>query len=178
MTKKSLRQLAELIANLSIVRFFFRLLIRVIEILGRGWGFFRIRAIVALPAGSTCHYSVQFKYPENIVFSGPVMINPDCVFGSMAPIVLGSQVRLSQGVHIETASLDLNSDLPYKHIAKPISIGDGVWIGAHSIVLGGVTIGANSVVGAGVVVSHSIPPGSIVVGMGVRQINKKADYRK
>lgn len=176
--KKLLRPLAERCARFFPVRILFRALARALELFGKCWGFFRVRAILPVPFGSSCHWSVQFKYPENIKFSGPVMMSPGCVLGAKAPIVLGSQVRLSQGVHIETASLDLNSGLPYKHVAKPISIGEGVWIGAHSIVLGGVTIGANAVIGAGVVVSRSVPPGAIVVGMGAREIAKKTDYKK
>lgn len=145
---------------------------------GKAWGFLRVRALLPIPPNSSCHWTVQFKYPENIQIGGPVMISPGCVLGAKAPIILGSQVRLSQGVHIETASLDLNSGLPYKHVAKPIAIGDGVWLGAHVIVLGGVTIGANAVVGAGVVVSKDIPDGAIVVGNGFRLIDKKSDYAK
>ncbi len=174
--KKLSRQLAERTARFFVVRVLVCVLISILELFGRWWGFFRVRAILPVTAGSSIHRSVQFKFPENVSFSGPVMMSPGCVLGAKAPIALGSQVRLSQGVHIETASLDLNSGLPYKHVAKPISIGDGVWIGAHSIVLGGVTIGENAVIGAGVVVSRSVPSGAIVIGMGVREISKKLDY--
>lgn len=175
--KRLFRQLVERFARLYLVQGVVQTFIATGELFFKGWGFFRVRAILSVPPGSSCHWSVQFKYPENISLAGPVMISPGCVFGAKAPISLGNQVRLSQGVHIETASLDLNSGLPYKHIAKPISIGDGVWIGAHSIVLGGVTIGANAVIGAGVVVSRSVPSGAIVVGMGTREIVKKLDYK-
>ena len=178
MIKRILRPLAERCARFALVRVFVRALIRAFEFIGKAWGFFRVRAVLSVPVGSSCHWSVQFKYPENISFSGPVMMSPGCVLGAKAPITFGKQVRLSQGVHIETASLDLNSGLPYQHVSKPVSIGDGVWIGAHSIVLGGVTIGANAVIGAGVVVSRSVPPGAIVVGMGVREIARKVDYGK
>jgi maltose O-acetyltransferase len=104
------------------------------------------------------------------------MISPGCVLGAKAPISLGSHVRLSQGVHIETASLDLNAPLPYPHIARPVAIGDGVWIGAHSIVLAGVRIGDNAVIGAGTVVSKDVPAAAIVVGSGMRMIDRKEKY--
>src|SRR5829696_5257247 len=45
-------------------------------------------------------------------------------------------------------------------VAKPVDIGDGVWIGARAIVLKGVTIGDDSVIGAGAVVTKSVPPHS------------------
>ncbi len=50
-------------------------------------------------------------------------------------------------------------------IAKPITIGNNVWIGAGSTILAGVEIGDNTVIGAGSVVKKSIPAN--VVAMGV-----------
>lgn len=48
--------------------------------------------------------------------------------------------------------------------SKPIKICDGVFIGAHSIILKGVTIGENSIVGAGSVVTKDVPPNQIWAG--------------
>ncbi|WP_080675510.1 acyltransferase [Pseudomonas kilonensis] len=174
--KNTLKNIAEFIFRLSIIRCFFRALIALGDGFGRFWTFARARSLLDIPKGSNCHWSVVFKYPENIRFSGRVMLSPGCVIGAMSPVSFGNEVRLSQGVHIETASLDLNGELPYKHIAKPITIEEGVWIGAHSIILAGVTIGKNSVIGAGVVVSKSIPENSIVVGPGFRFIERKEKY--
>jgi len=53
-------------------------------------------------------------------------------------------------------------------VIRPVEIGDRVWIGARAIILKGVTIGHDSVIGAGAVVTKSVPPGSVVVGQGVR----------
>ena len=55
-------------------------------------------------------------------------------------------------------------------IAKPITVGDNVWIGAGVTVLAGVSIGENSVIGAGSVVTRSIPPNVIAVGVPCRVI--------
>lgn len=46
----------------------------------------------------------------------------------------------------------------------PVTIGDNVFIGAHSTILKGVTIGDNSVVGACSVVARSIPANEIWAG--------------
>ena len=54
--------------------------------------------------------------------------------------------------------------------AKPIRIGNGVWIGGGAIVLPGVTIGDGCVVGAGSVVTHDLPPGSVAAGNPARII--------
>lgn len=46
----------------------------------------------------------------------------------------------------------------------PVEIGDGVFIGAHTVILKGVKIGARSIVGAGSVVTKSIPEEEIWAG--------------
>ncbi len=55
-------------------------------------------------------------------------------------------------------------------VARPIEIGDRVWIGARAIILKGVRIGHDSIIGAGAVVTKSVPPGSVVVGQAARVI--------
>ncbi len=65
-------------------------------------------------------------------------------------------------------------------IAKPITIGNNVWIGAGSTILAGVTIGDNSVIGAGSVVTKSIPANVIAVGVPCkvkREITEEDKYR-
>jgi acetyltransferase-like isoleucine patch superfamily enzyme len=58
-------------------------------------------------------------------------------------------------------------------IAKPVSIGRGVFVGARAIILKGVTIGDRAVVGAGAVVTKDVPPGYLVVGNPGRLIEPK-----
>ena len=50
-------------------------------------------------------------------------------------------------------------------VAKPITIGNCVWIGAGSTILAGVTIGDGAVIGAGSVVTRSIPGNVVAVGV-------------
>ena len=47
---------------------------------------------------------------------------------------------------------------------KKVHIGENVWIGACSTILGGITIGKNAVIGANSVVLTSIPANSIALG--------------
>jgi acetyltransferase-like isoleucine patch superfamily enzyme len=49
-------------------------------------------------------------------------------------------------------------------VSKAVIIGNGVWLGANSLILKGVTIGDNSVIGAGSVVSKNIPADVIAAG--------------
>jgi acetyltransferase-like isoleucine patch superfamily enzyme len=57
-------------------------------------------------------------------------------------------------------------------VAKPVVIGDNVFIGARSMILKGVRIGDNSVIGAGSVVSSDIPSGVIAAGVPARVLRK------
>ena len=54
-----------------------------------------------------------------------------------------------------------NKGLEY---AKPIEVGNNVWIGGNVVVLPGVKIGNNCVIGAGSVVTKDIPDNSVAVG--------------
>ena len=56
--------------------------------------------------------------------------------------------------------------------AKPIIIGNNVFIGANSVILKGANIGDNSVIGAGSIVTSSIPINSIAAGNPARVIPK------
>ena len=83
-------------------------------------------------------------------------------------ISIGNNCRISRGVVIETAGLDLSTKPPYKHYSKPIVIEDGVWIASNAIILGGVTIGENSIIGAGAVVTKSVMKNEVIVGIAGR----------
>ena len=57
-------------------------------------------------------------------------------------------------------------------VTKPVEIKDGVFVGAHSIILKGVTIGEGSIIGAGSVVTKSIPAGEVWAGNPAKFIRK------
>ena len=56
--------------------------------------------------------------------------------------------------------------------SKEVNIGNGVWLGANSIIIKGVYIGDNSVIGAGSVVTKNIPENVIAAGNPCRVIKK------
>lgn len=55
----------------------------------------------------------------------------------------------------------------------PVTIGDGVWIGARAMILKGVTIGSGAIIGAGAIVTHDVPAGCLAHGPSadVRQLH-------
>lgn len=84
-----------------------------------------------------------------------------------ASIVIGKNCDIGPGVEFITGSHLIGSAdrRAGEGTALPISIGDGCWIGAKSIILAGVVIGGGSIVAAGSVVTKSVPANSLVAGV-------------
>ena len=87
-----------------------------------------------------------------------------------------NNVFIAPNVGIYTAGhpLDVaqrNQGLEY---ARPVTIGNNVWIGAGVSILPGVTIGDGVVIGAGSVVTKDIPAGMLAVGNPCRVIREIA----
>lgn len=93
-----------------------------------------------------------------------------------APVTFGDHVFIGPNCCFSTAGHPLdpaqrNAGLEY---AKPITIGNNVWIGMGVQVLPGVTIGDNAVIGAGSVVTKDIPAGMLAYGVPCRPIREIA----
>jgi maltose O-acetyltransferase len=82
---------------------------------------------------------------------------------AIAPITIGSNVCINDGVQLLTASHDLQ-DPKWATRAAPIVIDDYAWIATGAIILPGVTVGRGAVVGAGAVVTRDVPEGALAVG--------------
>ncbi len=81
-------------------------------------------------------------------------------------IVIGARCDIASFVAINAGDTHLRAiGLAEEPGAGDIEIGDHVFIGSHSVVMGGARIGHHSVVGAGTIVRPvEIPPYSLVVG--------------
>ena len=111
-------------------------------------------------------------YGLNITLGDKVYFNFNCIVLDVAPVRIGSGVLFGPSVHIYTAthplkSTDRRTGLEF---AKPIEIGDDVWVGGGAIICPGVKIGARSVIGAGSVVTRDIPEAVIAAGNPCRVI--------
>ena len=83
-----------------------------------------------------------------------------------ARVIIGRDCDIASFVAINVADSHRRTiELSDENETRDIVIGDRVFIGSHSAILGGAVIGHNSVIGAGTVVrAHDIPPFSLVVG--------------
>ncbi len=89
-------------------------------------------------------------------------------------VKIGDNVWIAPNVGIYAAGhpLDMEERIGGLEYAFPVTIGDNVWIGGHTVIIGGVTIGKNSVIGAGSVVTRDIPEGVVAYGNPCRVIRK------
>lgn len=113
-------------------------------------------------------------YGYNISVGDYFYSNHNLVITDGAPVTFGSHVFVAPNCCFTTAehAIDPEQRKAGLEIAKPITIGSNVWIGAGTTVLAGVTIGDDSVIGAGSVVSRSIPEGVVAVGVPCRVLRK------
>lgn len=89
-----------------------------------------------------------------------------------ALVTIGDDVFIGPNVSLYTACHPTNPKerRTRQEWAKPITIGNDVWIGGSVTILPGVTIGDNCTIGAGSVVTKDIPNNSIAVGSPCRVI--------
>ena len=91
-----------------------------------------------------------------------------------AAVTIGDDVMFGPNVSLFGAGHPLNPTERTQgfEYAKPITIGNRVWIGGNVSVMPGVTIGEGCVIGAGSVVTKDIPPYTVAVGNPCRVRSK------
>ena len=99
-------------------------------------------------------------------------MNHNCVILDCAKVEFGDNVFVAPNCGFYTAGHPIDVELRNKRLeyAKPIKVGNNVWIGGNVVVLPGVTIGDNITIGAGSVVTKDIPSNSVAVGNPCRVI--------
>lgn len=111
-------------------------------------------------------------YGSNISIGARCFANCGLVALDVAPITIGDDVQIGPNVQLLTPihPVEPGPRRDKWEAAKPITIGNNVWLGGGAIVLPGVTIGDNTVVGAGAVVPRDLPADVIAVGNPARAI--------
>ena len=121
-------------------------------------------------------------YGYNISVGDYFYSNHNLIITDGAEVTFGDNVFIAPNCCFTTAEhpIDPEQRKSGLEIAKPITIGNNVWIGAGSTILAGVNIGDNTVIGAGSVVTKSIPDNVVAVGIPckvVRKISQEEKYR-
>jgi maltose O-acetyltransferase len=113
-----------------------------------------------------CDYGSNMKIGENVFF------NFNCIVLDVMAVTIGSRTLFGPNVQIYTATHPMNhkeraSGLEF---AKPIVIGEDVWVGGSAVICPGVTIGDRTVIGAGSVVTKDLPSDVFAAGNPCRVI--------
>lgn len=115
-----------------------------------------------------CDYGYNIEIGENFYS------NHNLVILDANKVKFGDNVFIAPNCGFYTAGHPIDAKTRNKGLeyAKPITVGNDVWIGGNVVVLPGVTIGDNVVIGAGSVVNKDIPSNSVAVGNPCKVIKK------
>lgn len=113
-------------------------------------------------------------YGSNIYTGDKVFFNFNCIVLDVMPVTIGSRTLFGPNVQIYTATHPMESDQRALGLefARPITIGEDVWIGGSAVICPGVTIGDRTVIGAGSVVTRDIPSDVFAAGNPCKIIRK------
>lgn len=108
---------------------------------------------------------VNVKYPWLLEVGDYTWIGEDAWIDNLATVRIGSNCCISQGAMLLCGNHNYKKST-FDLIVKPITIEDGAWIGAKSVVCPGVKMGTNSIISVGVIASKDINPNEIITTKG------------
>ena len=134
------------------------------ELLGSTGDFISVQQPFHCDCGSNIHVGDGFLTNDNVTIL------------DIAPVRIGEHVMIGPNTLISTVGhpLSRRGRREWGAVAKPVTIGDDVWIGGNVTILPGVTIGSHVVV-AGAVVSKDVPDDVVVGGVPVRVLRELDD---
>ncbi|MET9757515.1 sugar O-acetyltransferase [Streptomyces sp. NPDC006372] len=111
-------------------------------------------------------------YGSNISIGARTFVNYNLTALDVARITIGEDCQIGPNVQLLTPTHPVEPEPRRDKLeaARPIVIGDNVWLGGGAIVCPGVTIGDNAVIGAGAVVTRDVPANVVAVGNPARPV--------
>lgn len=136
--------------------------------------------VVRLESKYNCSLSSKSTFTgpiENIKIGKNTRINKLSNFRfKKGNISIGKNVIIAQYVSVITHSYnyDLKENIKDQPMySNDVSIGDGSWIGAYSVIMPGVTIGKGAIIGAHSMVNKNVPDNEIWAGIPAKKIKNR-----
>ena len=116
--------------------------------------------------------NVTIKYPWHLTIGNHVWIGEQVWIDNLSRVTIKNNCCVSQGAMLLCGNHDY-SKTSFDLIVKDITLEEGVWIGAKSIVCPGVSIGSHSVLTVNSVATRNLEPWGIYQGNPAIKIKER-----
>lgn len=123
-------------------------------------------------SGLVIKNNVVIKSPWNLVIGNNCWIGENAWIDNLDKVVIGNNVCISQGAMLLTGNHDYTIyNMPYRN--APVSIEDGAWIGAQTVVCPGVNVHENAILTVGSIATKDMDPYGIYQGNPATKIRER-----
>jgi acetyltransferase-like isoleucine patch superfamily enzyme len=123
------------------------------------------------------HAMVSVRSGALLEIGDRTRIGSDAVIASGQSVIIGKSVLIAARCYIgDYGHAFLESSRPVMEQGaedgRPVTIGDGSWLGINVCILPGATLGRNCVVAANSVVRDSFPDASVIAGVPAKLVRR------
>ncbi|SDL46158.1 WcaF family extracellular polysaccharide biosynthesis acetyltransferase [Siphonobacter aquaeclarae] len=115
---------------------------------------------------------INIKFPWQLEIGDHVWIGEEVWIDNLVRVRIGSNSCLSQGALLLCGNHDYKSPR-FDLTAKPITLAEGVWIGAKSVVCPGVTAASHAVLAVGSVATSDLDAYFVYQGNPARKVRER-----
>jgi len=116
--------------------------------------------------------NINVKYPWFLTIGDNVWVGENVWIDNLTDVKVGNNVCISQGAYIATGNHNYKKET-FDLIVSPVTIEDGVWVGAKSIICPGVILKTHSVISAGSVAADNADPYTVYQGSPAKPIRER-----